>query len=241
MFLFNFNKSRSLVRVDIHSHLLPNIDDGAKNLEESIFLIQELKKLGYSKLIITPHINSIYSNSESDIFNKFSFLQEELIKREIKIDIDLGAEYCIDDNFIELLYKKKEFLSFGKNKYLLFEFPHHIEPLVDIDNFIYELHLNGYTPVLAHPERYVYWYNSLDKFIELKEMDILFQLNLNSLNGYYGLGAKLCSKWLIKKSYIDFVGSDTHHITSILNLKKVLNSSIYKSIFNNNNILNNNF
>jgi len=237
MFFFN-KKKNSLTSVDIHSHLIPSIDDGVKSIEISIKLIEELITIGYKKLIITPHINSGYPNQKDDILNRYQLLREELIKKDIQIDLDIGAEYCIEEFFIELLYKEK-LLSFGDKNYLLFEFPHIMPPSLNIEDLIYEITLKGYTPILAHPERYIYWHFNLDKFIELKEMGILFQLNLNSLNGYYGIGIEKCAKWLIKNSLIDFIGSDTHHQTHINNLKKVISSSAYKKIFNSNNILNN--
>jgi len=231
-----FNKTKTLTVVDIHSHLLPALDDGAIDIDNSIELINELYLLGYRKLITTPHINDIFKNSKRDILAKFLFLKEELDRRDIKIDIKIGAEYYIDDYFRRQLDNEK-LLSFGDKNYLLFEFSHFTVPR-DIEELIYDMTLKGYTPVLAHPERYIYWHNNFHKYTELKEMGVLFQLNLNSLTGYYSKNIKNCAEKLIKKSYINFIGSDTHHLKHIESLKKALHLSIYKKIFKYNTILN---
>jgi len=236
--MFLFGNKKSLTTVDIHSHLIPSVDDGVKSFNTSIELIKEFIELGYKKLVITPHINSVYPNTKSDILKKYHFLQNELVKKDINIELEIGAEYYIEEFFIDLLYRD-ELLSFGNKNYVLFEFSHIMSPTIDIDSLVYELFLKDYIPILAHPERYIYWHFNLDRFRELKEMGVLFQLNLNSLSGYYGMEIQKCARWLLKNSYIDFVGSDVHHKTHLKNLKRVLSSSIYKKLFEVNNILNN--
>jgi tyrosine-protein phosphatase YwqE len=232
-----FNRPKTLTVVDIHSHLIPSLDDGATDIDNAIELINGLSLLGYRKLITTPHVSDIFKNSKKDILANYSLLKEELIKRDIKIDIEIGAEYYIDDYFRELLDTQK-LLSFGDKNYLLFEFSYFTAPW-DIEELIYDMILKGYTPILAHPERYIYWHNSFHRYTELKEMGVFFQLNLNSLNGYYNNNIRDCSEKLIKNSYINFVGSDTHNIKHIENLKKTLSLSIYKKMFKYSNILNN--
>jgi tyrosine-protein phosphatase YwqE len=231
-----FRKTKTATIVDIHSHLIPSLDDGATDMDNAIELINGLYLLGYKKLITTPHISDIFKNSKESILSNYSLLKEELIKRDIDIEIELGAEYYIDNHFIELLENQK-LLAFGDKNYLLFEFSYFTAPR-DIEELIYDMTLKGYTPILAHPERYIYWHNSFYKYVELKKMGVFFQLNLNSLSGYYGKEIKECAEKLIKKSYIDFVGTDTHHIKHIESLKKTLSLSIYRKIFKYNNILN---
>lgn len=233
---FHRNRDKSFCSIDLHSHLIPGIDDGAKDIEQSILLIEELRILGYKKLIITPHVSDMFPNTSSIILAGFRILKEELIRREIEIEIEVGAEYYADDNF-EILLENSDILSFGKEKYLLYELSyftlHH-----DIENLIYNIKLKGYTPILAHPERYFYFHSNFNKYRELKEMGTLFQINLNSINGYYNKDIKRVSNQLIKNSLVDFIGSDTHHMTHIKGLKKSLNQALYKKIFKYNTILN---
>ena len=237
--MFSFlrsNRKDLLSSVDLHSHLIPGIDDGAKDMEASLLLIRELKSLGYKKLITTPHVSDMFPNSSSTILDGFNTLKEELLRQNIDIELEIGAEYYADEKF-ERLLQKKDILSFGKENYLLFELSYFTPPH-DIDNLIYEIILKGYTPILAHPERYLYWHSDFNKYKELKEMGTLFQINLNSTTGYYNKSIQRISEQLIKNSLVDFIGSDTHHMTHIKSLKKSFNQALYKKIFKYNRILN---
>ena len=222
--------------VDLHSHLIPGIDDGSKDMQTSILLIRELQKLGYTKLITTPHISDMFLNSSQTILSGYKELKEELIRQDIDIKIEVAAEYYADEHFDSLL-EKNDILSFGKEKYLLFELSYFTPPH-DIDNLIYDIKLKGYTPVLAHPERYLYWHSDFNQYRELKEMGTLFQINLNSTTGYYNTKIQSIAEALIKNSLVDFIGSDTHHMTHIKSLKESLNQTLYKKIFKYNTILN---
>jgi len=236
MFSFLTN-NQSLVSVDIHSHLIPNIDDGAKTIEKSIELILDLKEIGYKKLITTPHISDMFPNSKETILNKFEKLKSEVKKREIEIELEIAAEYYVDETFDRLL-KEKKILSFGKENYLLFELSYFTKPQ-DLESLIYEIQLAGYTPVLAHPERYIYFHDSIDNYKLLKETtDVLFQINIVSIVNYYSNEVTKVAKQLINAGLIDFIGSDTHQKRYIKYLKKSLSDSFYKKIFKKNIILN---
>ena len=236
MFSF-FNNSQSRVQVDIHSHLIPSTDDGAKTLENSIELILDLKKLGYKKLITTPHISDMFPNSKEDILSEFQKLKTAVEKKKIKIDLEVAAEYYADEHFDELL-KRDEILSFGKEKYLLFELSYFTKPQ-DLESLIYEIQKAGYTPVLAHPKRYTYFHNSFDNYQKLKETtDILFQINIVSIANYYSKNIAKVAKKLINEGVVDFIGSDTHQKRHTQYLKKSFSTSIYKNIFKKNSILN---
>lgn len=233
---FGLNSKKLLSSVDLHSHLIPGIDDGAKDLETSLLLIKELKALGYKKLITTPHISDMFPNSSRTILEGYRILKEELSKQNIQIELEIGAEYYADEQF-EILLESNDILSFGKERYLLFELSYFTPPQ-DIDNLIYDIKLKGYTPVLAHPERYLYWHLDFNKYRELKEMGTLFQINLNSTVGYYNKDIQHIAEELITQSLVDFIGSDTHHMTHITSLKRSLNQALYKKIFKYNTILN---
>jgi len=235
--LFSIFKQKSLSNplvVDIHSHLIPAIDDGSTNMDNSIELILALKELGYKKLITTPHTSDMFPNTTEIILNGYQALIEELNKREIDIDIDVASEYYADEHFEKLL-EKKDILTFGDKNYLLFELSYFTPPH-DLEDLIYEITRRGYTPVLAHPERYFYLY---DKYREIKDMGVLFQVNINSTSRFYNKEIQKVSEKLINNSMVDFLGSDTHHITHIKNLKKSFKQSLYKKVFKTNKILNN--
>jgi len=232
-----FKKEMPLPKIDIHSHLIPSIDDGAQDMEQSLFLIRELQRLGYEKLVITPHISDIFPNTHKIIIDGYEQLKNEIENQKIDIQLEVAAEYYIDDRFFELL-EGGEMLSFSKENYLLFEFSYFTPPS-DIDNLIYEIQKGGYQPVLAHPERYCYWHEDLRQYELLKEMGILFQINLNSIVGYYPTGVKRTVEQLIINGMVDFLGSDTHHQKHLNRLKEVSKNTLYKKVFKYNIILNN--
>ena len=237
--VFPFFKKKlivSKVDVDIHSHLLPSIDDGAKNMEHAIELILELKGMGYKKLITTPHVSDMFLNNSKIILDRYKALKKELKKRKIEIEIEVAAEYYIDEHF-ERLLKTKELLTFGNKNYLLFELSYFTEPK-DLESLIEDIKLAGYIPVLAHPERYLYWHNSIKKYFEIKSMGLLFQINQNSIVNYYSDEITNIVKQLITNGLVDFIGSDTHHKQHTKFLKKSFSSSLYQKVFKHNTILN---
>ena len=230
-------KKTSLLHVDIHSHLIPRIDDGSKSLNESIILITRLQSLGYSKLITTPHIMSHrYKNSTKDIVDGLFNLKQELKKRDIHVKLEAASEYYLDEYFMSLL-DKRDILTFGEN-YLLFELSYSSKPIILFDAIKKMIKL-GYKPVLAHPERYQFYHNNYDGLLELKKMGVYLQINLNSLSGYYSKEAKKIATKLLDEGVVSFLGSDTHKIKQTEKLEGVLNSQQFRDIFKKNKILNN--
>ena len=229
-------KSRYNLYTDIHSHILPGIDDGSKSLSESLDMLKAMQEASYTKVITTPHIMAdVYKNTPSIIKKKLTILKDAAAKNGINIQIDVAAEYYLDDGFIKHL-QSGEILSFGKN-YLLFETSYMDRP-INLEEMIFEIQSNGYTPVLAHPERYRYINNLESEYARLKELGVLFQLNLNSLIGGYGKSAKKKADYLVKRGMVNFLGSDAHGLRHIEGVKKVKTSELFDTIFKNNNILN---
>lgn len=223
--------------VDMHSHLLAGIDDGSKSLDESVGLILRLKDLGYKKIITTPHImGDMYRNTPEIILNALQLLKARLIEDKIDIDIEAAAEYYLDEWFIEKLTKGEKLLTFGQ-KYVLFETSFMNEPS-QLHQAIFLMRTLGYTPVLAHPERYLYLYADFNAFKKIYDMDVLFQVNLNSLMGYYSKAAKLFAEKLIDNNMVDFVGTDCHGDRHLDVLKHVKTSTYYKKLIDSK-ILNN--
>ena len=221
---------------DIHSHLLPNIDDGVNTLEQSIEIIKKLQELGFEKLITTPHIMSHrFPNTKQSIKYAYDLVKNELVKQKIDIDLQYAAEYYFDEYFLDLI-EKNDLLTFGDN-FILFELSYHNKPL-QLEQAVYKLIKNGYKPVLAHPERYRY-YSTNDDYRRLKDMGLYFQINSISTEGFYGKTAKKSVSKIIDLSYVDFIGSDIHNSKYFDSYKKSLNNKLYNYILNKNNIKNN--
>ncbi len=216
--VLDISKIGEILVTDIHSHILPNIDDGAKSIDESIAMIEALIDLGYKRAILTPHVmREGYNNSKNTILFKLELLREELERRELNFYIDAAAEYYMDEEFKNRLLKD-DVLLIGK-KYLLFETSYLATPLF-FEEMIYEMKARGYIPLIAHPERYVYIDRDFEIYKKWKELGILFQIEINSFNGKYGKEALKKAVWLSKKGWIDFLGSDAHSIKDINRIKK---------------------
>ncbi len=221
---------------DIHSHLIPAIDDGVKTFDESISIIKEMHSLGYKRIITTPHIMSHrFPNTKETITKGYNKVKEELIKQNIDIIFDMAAEYYYDEHFIELV-RAKDLLTFGDN-YVLFELSYTTKPF-GIEQVIYELLSAGYKPVLAHPERYSYYSSDFNKYDALKDLGLLFQINLNSLNSFYGKKPKKAAEYLVDNQLVDFVGSDIHAMRYFDSLKSFTQSNKLKEVFEKNQIKN---
>jgi len=193
---------------DIHSHLIPGIDDGVKTLEESLAMIRGFSALGFKKLVTTPHIMSdFYRNTPDIILGGLDTVREAILAEGIPITIDAAAEYYLDEVLMKKIQTEK-LLTIG-NKYVLFEISY-VNPPDNLYNVIFELNIKGYKPILAHPERYPFYYSKFEEYYKLKESGALFQLNTNSLVGYYGLGAKKIAERMIDEHMIEFIGSDLH-------------------------------
>lgn len=196
---------------DIHTHLLYGIDDGSKSIEESIEILKDMEELGITEIVLTPHYveNSKYNCNNNEKVKLYQELMEKSATEGIKIRIYLGNEVFISPNMIELL-EKGEIATINNSRYILFEFP-----LRQIYNntgaIISDLVSHGYIPILAHPERYEEFQEHPDVVEEYLRMGVLMQGNFTSLFGKYGKTSQKTLKYFLKKKWISFLGSDTHH------------------------------
>ena len=215
--------------VDIHSHLLPGIDDGAKDLETSIALIQKMSSYGIKNFITTPHIlGDVYPNTPEIINSKLKEVTDELKRRSLlDISISAAAEYMMDEKFIELI--EKEQLLTLKDNLVLVEMSY-FSPPINLYEILFQLQLKGYKPILAHPERYNSYHTNIENYYKLKRAGCLFQLNLLSLTEYYGKHVQKITQKLLKENLYDFVGTDTHHENHLLALQKIATPKILKKI-----------
>ncbi|WP_369013607.1 tyrosine-protein phosphatase [Flavobacterium anhuiense] len=221
--------------VDIHSHILPGIDDGAKNMTKSIELVSALQKLGVSQMVTTPHINHyVWNNSPEIIQSKFKETQKTLEENKIKMLIQAAAEYFIDSWF-ENHFKEEKLLTL-KDNYVLVEMSYLNAPL-NIYKTIFEIQVAGYIPVLAHPERYVFYHNRLSEYEKLKNAGCVFQLNLLSTVEYYGSQIAKTADDLLAKGMYNFCGTDVHHkkhIAAFDDKIKIKNIEPLKEVIKNN-------
>ncbi len=210
----------SVLRCDVHSHFIPGIDDGAQTLEQSIEMLTAMRELGYRKVVTTPHsMADGYKNTPEIILGGLAKVRAEVARVGLDIEVDAAAEYYLDHE-LERKVTDKEVLTFGDNL-LLFELPFLSEPQVLL-SVIFLMQTAGYKPVLAHPERYSFWYNDFSKYERLKERGVLFQLNMIALSGAYGPQAKQISEKLIDAGAYELIGSDCHSMGHVEAMKHTL-------------------
>ncbi len=226
----------SSLEIDLHSHLIPSIDDGSKSLEESLEILRAMSALGYKKVITTPHVMAdAYQNSTQTILEGLQLLQEGVVQAGIEMEIKAAAEYYLDEELYARL-DQGDILTI-EDEYLLFETSYFSKPL-NFEEIVFEMQAKGYKALLAHPERYRYIQDPRYEFGQMKELGIYFQLDINSLGGYYGKEAKKNALLLSEWGMIDFLGSDVHHRKQVDFLKKVFVDPNYLKLLKSNKILN---
>jgi protein-tyrosine phosphatase len=230
MGLFNFIRRKpkkldkpvdlALIGCDMHSHLVPAIDDGSQSVEDSLELVKSLTELGFRKLITTPHVmGDGYRNTPETILNGLNKVNIALSDKDYKVPVSAAAEYYVDFDFQRKL-ENEQLLTFGKN-YLLFEVSYLSAP-ENLNAVIFKMQTMGYKPVLAHPERYNFWHNNFDKYKEFVDRGVLLQLNLNSLTGHYSIPTKFIAERMIDENMYSFAGTDCHHTGHVNLLKQVV-------------------
>lgn len=202
------------IGTDMHSHLLPGIDDGSPDIETSLQLITALQELGYKKFITTPHILwDMYKNDAATITSAYAKLQYSLLENNMNVPVKPAAEYFLDDHFDELLQDDIPLLTLHDN-WVLVEFSFVTTPL-NFKEKLFNMQMKGYQPVLAHPERYLYFSADKKWYDELKDAGCYFQVNILSLAGYYGKASLQLAHYLIDKQYVNLLGTDCHHFRHI--------------------------
>ncbi|MDQ0637078.1 protein-tyrosine phosphatase [Pedobacter sp. W3I1] len=196
----------SWLGVDIHSHILPGIDDGSPDLATSLRFVKSLQELGFDQLIATPHIyKELYPNTKETIVSAKDLLQQEMDKANVSLKLSAGAEYMVDQDF-----KMDGPLCTLDQKHLLIEMSY-LSESPGISQTIFDIEIKGYQPILAHPERYTFYFRDKSRLKRFKEKGCLFQLNLLSILGYYGKDVKQLAEALLKDKMYDLAGTDMHH------------------------------
>lgn len=228
MSLFFFSKKREIafpigryLRADIHSHVLPGIDDGAADVATSLRLLQEMYALDFETVIGTPHVMvDLHRNNRQTIQNAFVKLEAAASENGRIPALYYAAEHMMDEGFAALL-KENHIIPYGSSSYALVETPYLHRPL-NLEHLAFQLATSGYKPILAHPERYHYLFNKPAEYEKLKELGFAFQLNALSLRGYYGRPEKEAAEWLIAQGLIDYIATDIHHERHMKHLRNYL-------------------
>ncbi len=230
-----FLKDLTVDFIDIHSHVLFGIDDGAKTLEDTEYLLQSFRNLGFKKVITTPHTyTGVWDNSYSDITSQYQLVKQSLPELTTSLEMRVASEYLLDDLFIQRFQSEK--LLTLKDDYVLVEMSY-INAPIQLYDIIFELQVAGYKPVLAHPERYLFFHHNLDEYRKLKTSGCLFQVNLLSVMGFYGDNVTKAADQLLGLGLIDFAGSDVHnktHIRCFDSTVKIKNINALKQAIENN-------
>jgi len=229
--------------IEIHSHILPGIDDGSKTIDESIEIIKNAIDNGVTDIILTPHyiVGSDYMVNNADKKKLLTKLKTRLKKENIDINLYLGNEVFVENNMPELI-DNNEITTINNSKYLLFELPMNYS-FNGLDNVIFDLRNKGYYPIIAHPERYAFLKENPKLIEDLIDKGALFQGNIGSFIGSYGKRTKEVALLYIKHNIYTFIGTDTHHTNNPFYnsieevkqlLKKYISEDEIKNLFINN-------
>ena len=222
------NASLAPLKVDIHSHLLPGIDDGAQTLDHTLGMLRKFEELGYQKMVLTPHVMSgVYNNTPEIIREKLEEVRNLIRETKINLEVDASAEYYLDDTFLELI-RTNNLIPFNGN-HILFECSFRDVPLL-LDQVIFELQSKQYQPIIAHLERYYYYHKSIEKAQQLRAQGVLIQVNMLSFTGHYGPDIKKQAELLLKHNLIDILGSDCHRIEHLQILERNLHLPAFKAL-----------
>lgn len=231
--LFKKNKNQTpdigYLTTDIHSHLIPGIDDGIQSVEEGLTILREMESLGYERVITSPHTMwGTYDNSPETILPGLKKMQEAILKEGIKIELEAASEYYLDEHFMQKIENDEDLLTFGKN-YILVETGFINEP-PELKEASFHLTMKGYKMVYAHPERYLYLLDNPTLIEELLDRDIIFQLNAVSLTGCYSKPVQKLAEKLIDMKAIKLVGTDCHNMGHINLLKEATQTKYWKKL-----------
>ncbi|MCW3123619.1 MAG: hypothetical protein JWQ38_3111 [Flavipsychrobacter sp.] len=221
----NEHANWAFLGADMHSHFLPGIDDGAKTVEDSLTLIKAMIGMGYKQIITTPHVMiDYYPNTTQTIQAALQQVKDAMAANNINIPIRAAAEYYIDESFMKLL--DTEPLLTIHEKQVLVEFSMMYEPPMLFD-VIKRMQAAGYLPIIAHPERYLFFHKDFHRYKEFRDRGCLMQLNMLSIAGYYGKNIKVIADELLSKGLYDYTGSDMHHERHANTLKAMAGTRDY--------------
>jgi tyrosine-protein phosphatase YwqE len=234
--MFNFFRRRNTAAItpelfpfqtDIHSHILPGIDDGSPDIETSLELVRGIYDLGIRKTVATPHIIAdIYRNTPETINAALTSLRAAVVKAEIPIEVNAAAEYMLDDYFLKLLQEEAPLMTIHKN--IILTEQSYASSTGRLNEIAFAIMTRGYRPIMAHPERYMYYHGNYENYSHLKDIGFYLQVNILSLTGYYGKSTAKAAKYILDNNLADFVGTDMHHVRHLSILQKKENLELFK-------------
>lgn len=195
--------------IDIHSHILNNVDDGSDSLSNSMEILKKAESAGFTDIILTPHfIEGYYDNTRRRIKPRITALKKDLYSENIVVQLHQGNEILLTENTLSLLNANK-ISTLANSRYILFELAFS-NKMLNLGQLIYEIKANGYIPILAHPERYSYIQENPKSLTEIINYGVFIQCNYGSFIGQYGKAAKRTAEILLENHMVHFLGSDTH-------------------------------
>lgn len=224
--------------VDMHSHLIPGIDDGARTADDAIAILRFMRELGINRWWTTPHVfPDYYRNTPQTIRDGLAVLKKRMGEVGESFDVSVAAEYYLDEELIRTIRSGEEMLTLG-GRHLLFETTMLAEPMI-LENMIFEACCRGFEPVLAHPERYDYLLGNFRRLEQLRDRGVRFQVNMLSFMGYYGAGAKRMAREMTDRKWVDFLGSDCHHLQQAEQLTGLVQDKWIHKLIDSNLLINN--
>ncbi|WP_160032344.1 tyrosine-protein phosphatase [Paenibacillus sp. An7] len=197
--------------IEIHSHILPGLDDGPASTEEALLLAQAAVKSGITKVIATPHhLNESYDNPRQEVEEATKQFQYLLQERDIPLQVRAGQEIRLHPRLMEL-WMNEELLTLASSKYILLELPYHEIPAY-FEDLLYELRIRNIIPILAHPERNAVLLREPEKLREFMTEGALCQITAQSIIGLFG---RKVQKWCFhfcKQNGLHFISSDAHDL-----------------------------
>lgn len=213
----------------MHSHLLPDVDDGIRSAGDALTCLRQFAEWGIQHVVTTPHISQdTFPNTPTLLRTVAAELQTHIELAELPLTFNLAAEYMVDELFVKQL-QQNDLLSFGTERYVLIETGWASLPL-QLNTWLFQMQLQGYKPILAHPERYPYFRGKPEALAELRQQGCLMQLNLMSLAGRYGPDTRRMAQALIHHGLVDFVSSDLHHTRDLPMLEKSMQTADYREL-----------
>lgn len=227
--MFNFfhkkpspDESRLCFSTDIHCHVLPGVDDGSPDLETSLALVEAQERMGIKRVFASPHVTlGVFENTPETIAGPREELRKALAEKGVSVELNNHAEYRIDDFSLAQIDSPQVMKLPGD--YVMIENPFSSEPGL-LDKIVFDLQVKGFRPVLAHPERYSYYYRRPERYQQLHDAGLLFQVNVLSLAEAYGKEQRKTGEYLIDKSLVDFLGTDMHNMRHVEIIDRYLRS-----------------
>ena len=214
---------------DVHCHILPGVDHGSQNVEQSIEMLRAERDMGITRVILTSHVTAeTFENTPDTLRPAFEILKQAVAQTEdiSHMQLYLSAEYRMDEVW-DKQYTLGNQIAMPGN-YILMENSFHQE-LLGLDDLLFDLRVRGYKPILAHPERYAYYAVRKQRMEQLHGMGIKFQVNLLSLAGYFGQHCRETALWLVKNGMVDMLGSDMHGLDHAKVIQDFLNTKEWRN------------